>query len=113
MNRNTRACMRYRVYYLRKPFSNITDLQQLPWLLSYPYALFVRFRLRDFVMAMLFATGCGIHLHNAEDAELAKTASTTFGEAKLTEAVKAEFDANAAILKEEVVAVQRQSIARR
>lgn len=65
------------------------------------------------MVAAIFIAGCGIHLHRPEDAKLAQTASTAFTDAKLTEALKAEFDAAAEILNDEVVVIRRQSSARR
>lgn len=65
------------------------------------------------MIAVIFVTGCGIHLHRPQDAQLARNASAAFKDAKLTEALKGEFDAAAEMLKDEVAAIRRQSNARR
>ena len=65
------------------------------------------------MVAVIFVTGCGIHLHRPEDAQLARTASTAFKDAKLTDALKAEFDAAVEMLNDEIAVIRRQSNARR
>jgi hypothetical protein len=65
------------------------------------------------IISIFFLNGCGLHLHRPEDAKLAQAASVAFNDAKLAEALKAEFDAAAEILNEEVGAIQRHSNARR
>lgn len=65
------------------------------------------------MVALFFAAGCGIHLHRPEDAQLARTASAAFKDAKLTDALKMEFDAAAEMLNDEIAAIRRQSNARR
>ena len=65
------------------------------------------------MVAVIFVTGCGVHLHRPEDAQLARTASTAFKDAKLPDAVKAEFDAAVEMLNDEIAVVRRQSNARR
>lgn len=71
------------------------------------------FRLLSLLVLCLVVNGCGLHLHRPEDAKLAQAASAAFTDAKLTEALKTEFDNAAAILNEEVAAIQRHSNARR
>ncbi|HEY5871282.1 MAG TPA: hypothetical protein VI542_37885 [Candidatus Tectomicrobia bacterium] len=65
------------------------------------------------MVAVMFITGCGLHLHRPEDAQLARTASTAFKDAKLTDALKAEFDAAGEMLNDEIAVIRRQSNARR
>lgn len=61
----------------------------------------------------LLVTGCGIHLHHPQDAQMARTAAEAFKDAKLTEALKAESDAASEMLNSEIAAIRRQSTARR
>lgn len=65
------------------------------------------------IISIFFLNGCGLHLHRPEDVKLAQAASVAFNDAKLTEALKAEFDAAAEMLNEEIGAIQRHSNARR
>jgi len=65
------------------------------------------------MVALFFVAGCGIHLHRPADAQLARTAAAAFKDAKLTDALKTEFDAAAEMLNSEVAALRRQSNARR
>ena len=58
--------------------------------------------------AFLFG-GCGIHLHRSEDALLSRTASASFKDAKLEDALKSEFDTAAQILNDEIAAIRHQS----
>ena len=58
-------------------------------------------------------TGCGVHLHRPEDAQLARSASAAFKDAKLSDALKAEFDAAVETLNAETGAIRRHSDARR
>ncbi len=64
------------------------------------------------IMSFLL-TGCGAHLHRPDDAQLARTASLAFKDAKLEEAIKTEFIAAAEVLDSEITAIRRHSNARR
>lgn len=80
------------------------------------HGLTVRTRCRiTFVLmvAVILVAGCGIHLHRPQDAQAARTAATAFKDAKLTDALKAEFDAAEEMLNDEIAAIRRQSNARR
>lgn len=58
-------------------------------------------------------TGCGVHLHRSDDAQLARTASITFKDAKLEDSIKKEHNAALEILNSEIAAIRHQSNARR
>ena len=58
-------------------------------------------------------TGCGIHFHRPEDAQLAQSAVDAFKGAKLAETVTAEYASSVQILAQEIAAMRRQSNARR
>lgn len=74
---------------------------------AHPYRFYMLLTL-SFLLA-----GCGVHLHRPDDAQLARTALTTFKDVKLEDSIKNESIAASEILSSEIAAIRHQSSARR
>lgn len=73
----------------------------------YPY------RFYSLLVLSFLLAGCGVHLHRPDDAQLARTALTTFKDVKLEDSIKNESIATSEILNSEIAAIRHQSRARR
>lgn len=74
---------------------------------TYPYRFYLLL-----ILSFLLA-GCGVHLHRPDDAQLARTALTTFKDVKLEDSIRNESIAASEILNSEIAAIRHQSRARR
>lgn len=70
------------------------------------------YRLYLLTLSFLLA-GCGTHLHRPDDAQLARTALSTFKDVKLEDSIKNESIAASETLNSEIAAIRHQSRARR
>jgi hypothetical protein len=71
------------------------------------------YRFYSLLILSFLLAGCGVHLHRPDDAQLARTALTTFKDVKLEDSIKNESIAASEILNSEIAAIRHQSSARR